>query len=71
MGEKKSPFSWSASWSLWVNRTNADIINADIIVKAENEMTRWMMMATESLKDLLGIHQEDIEEKPEEEPLGE
>ena len=71
MGEKKSHFSWSASWSLWVNRTNADIINADIIVKAENEMTRWMMVATESLKDLLGIHRDDIEEEPEKEPLGE
>ena len=59
MGEKKSPFSWSASWSLWVNRTNADIINADIIVKADSEMTREMRLATEALKDLLGIHGED------------
>ena len=38
-----------------------------IYMNAENEMN----LATETLKDLLGIHREDIEEKPEEEPLGE
>ncbi|KAL7827878.1 hypothetical protein AOLI_G00310300 [Acnodon oligacanthus] len=41
------------------------------LLSAENKMTREMMMlATETLKDLLGIHQEDIEEEPEGEPLG-
>ena len=71
MGEKKSPFSWSASWSLWVNRTNADIINADINVTTDNEMTKEMMFATKTLKDLLGINHEDIEEEPVKEHLGE